>query len=280
MSTLPPETEIGRVGLRVTSLEETIDFYTEVVGLVVQSRTADRAELGAGETTLLVLCADPDAEQRSPDSAGLFHVAVRVPSKAALGAVLRRIQDRWHLDGASDHHVSEALYLTDPEGNGVEIYYDRPRESWPTTADGRIEMATLPLSLGDLRSTADDADPETVPPETDIGHVHLEVTDFGAFRSFYVDTLGFDIRQEMDRQALFLAAGGYHHHVGANTWNHRRRPADGECGLAWYEISVPDVESLRRRLDSTGVSVRRLATGIEVTDPDGMVVRIVPAEGR
>jgi len=190
--TLPASTRVGRVALTATDVDELAAFYRDVVGLAVISRTADRATLGAGDTSLLELREDASAQPRPASAAGLFHTAFRVPDRGALGDALDRVRDRWRLTGASDHRVSEALYLRDPEGNGVEIYRDRPRDEWPTT-DGRVEMTTAPLDLDALAADASGAD--AAPAGTDVGHVHLEVTDLDESREFYVDALGLRLRQ-------------------------------------------------------------------------------------
>jgi catechol 2,3-dioxygenase len=314
---LPAETRIGRVALRVADLDETTAFYRDVVGLAVLDRDGDEALLGVGDmegdataapdaTPLLRLRRDPGRPERAPTDAGLFHTALRVPSRAALGDALRRVRDRWRLDGASDHLVSEALYLDDPEGNGVEICRDRPREEWPIAADGTVRMATEPLDLesvaaaagdahsgpGDAHADAGDAyadvsdDPDSVtadrvPPGTDVGHVHLEVTSLSAFEAVYVDGLGFEVGMT-GPEVRFVAAGGYHHHLGANTWRGRTTPAAGR-GLAWFEVVVPDaaaLDAVRARLDGVAsdgdveFAVAERDEAIAVTDADGIEVRV------
>jgi catechol 2,3-dioxygenase len=258
---------VGRVALRVADLDRMVAFYEDVIGLETLDRADGRAVLGVDDP-LLILLAAPDLPARGPDETGLFHTAFRVPSRAALGAALDRIETEWRLDGASDHHVSEALYLSDPEDNGIEVYRDRPRDDWPITEDGRVGMDTLPLALDPLRDAAAGAD--RVPSGTDIGHVHLEVADLDAARSFYVDALGLRVRQAMPA-ALFLAFGDYHHHVGCNVWNGRSEPAAGR-GLAWVELVVDDAEAIRARLDREAVANR--PDGIEVSDPDGLSIRL------
>ena len=269
---LPAETGVGRVALRGHDLDRLVDFYADIVGLTVQDRTADRATLGAGGRPLLELIHAPDTHQRARDETGLFHTAIRVPDRAALADALVRIEGDWQLTGASDHRVSEALYLDDPEGNGVEIYCDRPESEWPT-ADGRVQMDTLPLDTESLRTEAPGTD--GVPATTDVGHVHLEVSSLPAAREFYVDTLGLGVRQEF-RGALFVAAGTYHHHVGLNRWNERSAPESGR-GLAWFELRVPDRETLdnvRERLHEAGVDISETDDGIGVHDSDGIGVRL------
>jgi catechol 2,3-dioxygenase len=258
---------VGRVALRVTDLDRMVAFYEDVIGLETLDRADDRAVLGVDDP-LLILLAAPDLPARGPDETGLFHTAFRVPSRAALGDALDRIEAEWRLDGASDHHVSEALYLSDPEDNGVEVYRDRPRDDWPVDDDGRVGMDTLPLALDPLRDAATGA--ERAPSGTDIGHVHLEVSDLDAARSFYVDDLGLRVRQAMP-SALFLAVDEYHHHVGCNVWNGRSTPAASR-GLAWVELVVDDAEAVRARLAPEAVTER--PDGIEVSDPDGLSIRL------
>lgn len=269
---VPEAARMGRTALTVADLDATVAFYRDVVGLTVQTRSGAAATLGAGGTALLELHRDADAPPRERTRAGLFHNAFRVPSRAALGAALERIRDRGALDGASDHYVSEALYCTDPEGNGVEIYADRPREEWPRNDDGTVEIGTVPLDLDALAAESDGA--SEAPPETDLGHVHLEVASLDRARAFYADRLGLGVQTET-RGASFLAAGGYHHHVGVNVWNGRTDPADGR-GLAWFEFLLPDAEALataRRRLSAADVPVTDRERGFEVVDPDGIAVR-------
>ncbi|ADD07240.1 glyoxalase domain protein (homolog to catechol-2,3-dioxygenase) (plasmid) [Natrialba magadii ATCC 43099] len=282
--TLPKTTSLGRIALQGSDLPELASFYQAVVGLTVLDQTADSAVLGVEETPLLVLEQDESASERGRANAGLFHTAFRVPSRAALGDAVERIRTNWQLTGASDHGVSEALYLTDPEGNGIEIYRDFPREEWPRAADGVVQMTTRPLDLGPLEAAAPGAD--SVPKGTDLGHVHLEVTSLETFADSYVDTLGFT-RQTTVPDATFVSAGGYHHHLGANTWNNRTEPhSRSERGLRWFEVLVPDERTLetvsdrvsQRQGTSTSTptataTLTELDDGIAVTDPDGIEIR-------
>lgn len=273
---LPAATRPGRVALDVTDLDRVVGFYRDVVGLDVRSRRSDRATLGSTARPLLELRGDPAAAERGRSAAGLYHTAFLLPSRAALGDALRRVHERWRLDGASDHGVSEALYLSDPEGNGVELYRDRPRAEWPVTDDGRVRMGVDPLDVDAITDLACGA--SGVPDETTVGHVHLEVGDLAAAERFYVGALGLGVRQRYADTALFLAAGDYHHHLGLNTWNHRRDPPSGR-GLAWYELLVPDDAALAAavdRLRESDTSVARLDDGIAVDDPAGITVRLRP----
>ncbi|MFQ3295614.1 MAG: catechol 2,3-dioxygenase [Halobacteriales archaeon] len=271
---LADETHPGRVAIRVADLDEMVAFYRNVVGLETLQSNGPSATLGTNDEPLIVARQDPDASMQAPDAAGLFHCAFRVPSRAALGDALGRIRDRWALDGASDHRVSEALYCSDPEGNGVEIYRDKPRDAWPVAADGSLRMDTHPL---DLDALAGDAGGGTTAPDgTTIGHVHLEVSSLAASKNFYADRIGLDVRQAWGDSALFLAAGNYHHHVGLNTWHGQSESTTGR-GLAWFELVVPDAEAVaavRTRVEAAGLETNSVDDGIEVTDPDGMAVRV------
>ena len=270
---LPPETAIGRTALRVADSTTMVDFYSDVVGLTVLWESGETTVLGVDDSPLLVLTEDRDAPARRQSETGLFHNAFRVPTRAALGDALERIREQWRLDGASDHGVSEALYLSDPEGNGVEIYCDFPREEWPVGRDDSLDIVTYPLDLDSIAAAADEGD--TAPAGTDIGHIHLEVTSLSAVDEFYTETLGFALQATMS-SARFLGAGGYHHHIGANTWNGRTEPA-GSRGLDWFEVVVPDSEALdavRDRLEDNQYSVTEAAGGFSVDDPDGIEIRL------
>lgn len=273
---LPDGTRLGRAALRVQDFRGVGEFYVDVVGLDVIERTDEWATLGAGGEALLELVRDEEAPPRGQDEAGLFHTAFRVPTREALGDALNRIETLWDVQGASDHDVSEALYLSDPEGNGIEIYRDRERDQWPVDANGRVEMGTKPLDLDAIRTDGGWVD--DVPADTRLGHVHLETSSLPAARTFYVDTLGLRVTQEFEEMGLFLAADDYHHHLGLNTWNQRTEPAQGR-GIDWVEFVVPNAEAVAdvgERMERAGVSVSDLGDGIEVTDPDGIGVRIRP----
>lgn len=269
---LPPGTCIGRTALRVSDLKELTEFYRDVVGLSVHDQSDTTAILGVDETPLLVLEENADALTRHGSATGLYHNAFRVPSREALGDALGRIQDHWQLSGASDHRVSEALYLTDPEGNGIEVYRDFPRDEWPIADDGTVQISTEPLDLDSIKAAA--GGETQAPPGTDVGHVHLEVSSLDAFRDFYVDTIGFEVQTAMPA-ALFVSAGGYHHHIGANTWHHRTGTASGR-GLSWFEVVLPETRALtvlRDRLADSQVTVIETDDGISVTDSNEIEIR-------
>jgi catechol 2,3-dioxygenase len=230
-----------------------------------------------GERPLVVLVPAPVAPVAPPRAAGLFHTAIRFSTRAQLADALRRVaQAGFRLTGASDHGVSEALYLDDPEGNGVELYWDRAREEWPTTPEGGIHMFTAPL---DVRGLLDAAEGAPADPGADIGHAHLKVTDLPRSVAFWRDALGLDLKVMYGDQAAFLAAGDYHHHIGANTWESGGgAPAPEDAlGLERVVLALPDAEALSStaaRLREAGAEVVDVDGGALVRDPDGILVEL------
>lgn len=251
---LPETIELGRVGLSVADLDRSIRFYEDRLGMTQQGRQAGAAWLGAGDRELLWLEERPGGV-RDPASAGLFHVAYRVPDRAALGAALRHLRATGtRLTGASDHDVSEALYLEDPDGHGIEIYRDRPRTDW--LQDGRLRIGTKPMDVAGVLAAAGGP---VLAPGTIVGHVHLEAHDLEAARGFYEGELGMAVMAERP-SAVFLSKGGYHHHVALNVWNRRTRPqalGEGALGLLFYEIS--GAGRAAGLVDPSGIELRLLA---------------------
>ena len=225
---IPPDTSIGKVRLRVADLDDLTTFYERVVGLQAVERGGEVTRLGAaGGEPLIELLGAPDAPPPPSFSTGLFHLAILVPDRAELARSLQRVAGAgWRLTGASDHLVSEALYLQDPEGNGIEIYRDRPREEWRRNGD-ELAMATLPLDLESILGELDPGERQAngMPGGTTMGHVHLQVADIPAAERFYNRALGLDVMVRSYPGALFLSAGGYHHHLGLNTWQSEGAPA-------------------------------------------------------
>ena len=273
MAELPADTRLGAIRLRAGDVGLLRDFYERAIGLQALAAEDGVTALGAADGALVELLSDPDAPTRPPRTTGLFHLALLVPTRADLAHALRRVFEAgWHLSGASDHLVSEALYLSDPEGNGIELYRDRPREEWPHQGD-EIAMATLPLDLeGLLAEPGGDTDIPPMAEGTVLGHVHLQVADLDTAASFWVDALGLDVRTRLYPGALFVSAGGYHHHVGLNTWAGvgAPRPPAGARGLDRFEIVLPDGESL-------AVTRDRLAAAAAVQDVDGGILAIDPS---
>lgn len=278
---LPAGLAMGAVRLRVRDAARSIAFYTGTVGLALLGTDADGiVRLGVGNAVLIELEEHRDARPRPRGTTGLFHVAILVPDRPALAVVLRRLVARQVRLGASDHIVSEALYLDDPDGNGIEIYRDRPASEWRWQA-GTVEMATDHLDGRGLLAEAPASVPldAPLPAGTRVGHVHLQVGDLAGARRFYVEHFGYDITTDRYPGALFVSAGRYHHHLGLNIWQSRggsAAPRDS-VGLVRYEVVLPqasDVDALRERLVAAGESVTATADGFEAADPWGTKVLV------
>jgi catechol 2,3-dioxygenase len=275
--TIPAETRIGAVRLRAADAAALASFYERAIGLRTLERENGLVRLGVAEGAPLVeLVAAPGAPPRPARSTGLFHLAILVPTRADLAAAIRRVHGAgWRLTGASDHLVSEALYMNDAEGNGIEIYRDRPREEWRHGASGELEMATLPLDLrnvlGEVVALQDGLPP--MPAGTRIGHVHLQVSELDAVERFYVGSLELEVMVRSYPGALFVAAGGYHHHIGLNTWQSAGAapPPEGALGLEHYELVLPDAADRDRLVGSLGPDAEplELEAGVRVSDPSG-----------
>jgi catechol 2,3-dioxygenase len=247
--TIDPDLRIAAVRLAVSDLPRSADFYERVLGLPLISIDKESALLGPPhKQPLLGLRALSHPAPAPPGSTGLFHVAWLHPTRSDLAATVQRIAaTRWPIDGAADHGVSEALYLSDPDGLGIEIYVDRPREQWGRPANGQgVEIFTAPLDLKDLLAQAPQVAPSTMPDDSTIGHVHMKVSDVPRTITFYRDALGFEEQARLP-SASFLSAGGYHHHVGLNSWqSHGGHPAsDSAPGLRLVDFKLSDVNALK-----------------------------------
>jgi catechol 2,3-dioxygenase len=270
---IDPATVVEAAHLTVADLDRSIRFYEERVGLRTAWRRGDDAGLGAGGADLLVLHASPTAP-RPARTTGLYHVAILVPSRPDLGRVLQHLAEtRTPLQGFADHLVSEAIYLADPDGNGLEIYRDRPRAEWPMD-NGRIRMASDPLDVDSLLADARrDGAPE-LPPDTRVGHIHLHVARLDEAERFYTTGLGFDLVTRYGGTASFMSAGGYHHHVAVNTWAGvgAPRPPEGAIGLRQFVVRVsrPDeVARVAARLRDAGYTADVAPDSLTTADPSG-----------
>jgi catechol 2,3-dioxygenase len=270
---IPPQTTLGPVELTVADLDRSLAYYGSAVGLTARERSDGRAAVGTAERDLLVLVEEPGAAP-ADGYTGLYHFALLVPRRPDLARWLAHAaRDRVELTGLSDHYVSEAIYLRDPDHHGIEIYADRPREVWEGEVGER--MTTLPLNVQSLMGEL--PEPETAAFDglaagTIMGHVHLRVAAIEDTVGFYRDVLGFGLMASLGPYAAFLSAGGYHHHLGANTWESAgASPAPaGSATLRHFTVDLPDDASLRgviERLRSTGVPIDERAEGSLVRDP-------------
>jgi len=267
------DTHLGLVHLSVSNLERSLYYYQHSLGMNIHRQEGDTATLGAGKADLLVLSEVPGA-RHFPKTTGLYHFALLVPSRLELAKTLRNlVESGTGVDGASDHLVSEALYLSDPDGNGIEIYRDRPRDTWRFD-QGSVRMAVDPLDFKGLMSELDDRPEgwEGLHPDTVLGHIHLHVADLKSAEDFYIQAIGLDLMLDYGRSAAFLSAGGYHHHVGINIWNGvgATPPPEGAVGLRYFVIKVPntgELQALKERLQMREVSYQTRDEGIIVKDP-------------
>src|SRR4051794_36003467 len=270
-------TTVGAVHLTVASLDRSIDYYTRAIGLAVHSRDTGVARLGGGGDDLLVLHEEPDARPVQGHT-GLFHFALLLPDRPALATWLAHAaHSRVPLSGMSDHLVSEAIYLRDPDWHGIEIYRDRPRAEWPGDGQGGVRMDTLPLDTDSLLETLDDpssvGDYSGMPGGTTMGHVHLHVADIGDTERFYRDVMGFDVMAHLP-EATFLSAGGYHHHLGGNVWAGHgvSPPPPGSAALRHATVLLPDAAERDRvagRIADAGQEPEAREDGVLVRDPGG-----------
>ncbi|MBS1869181.1 MAG: VOC family protein [Actinobacteria bacterium] len=291
MAALSPTLSLGPIRLTVADPVGVAAFYERAIGLRQVGESGDGVvRLGAGTDasapSLVELVPDASAPPRTRHSCGLFHLALLVPDRRALAHALRRVaRAGWRLDGASDHLVSEALYLSDPEGNGIELYRDRPRAEWRRSETGELAMATLPLDLDDLARELDgeEGDGEAdrgMPPGTTLGHVHLQVADLGAAEAFYAGALDFEVTVRGYPGALFVAAGGYHHHLGLNTWaSAGGPPADPAArGLRDFAIRFGDAaerDRVTNQVAEAGYLLREERDAAVAIDPFGIAVRLL-----
>lgn len=271
-----PATTVGAVHLRVNDLDTARKFYTRMLGLTAHIAESGELVLSAdGATPLLVIQEDKAAPPRDERTTGLYHFALLLPDRAELGRLVKNIAStRYQFDGLVDHTISEAAYLTDPEGNGIELACDYPRESWGDWAAVSPATMNKPMDVARMMREADAlAKPwDGIAPMTRMGHVHLHVRDVDEALRFYEDVLGFDVMARLGSAAAFISAGGYHHHLGLNTWAGPRAPQPGAVGLRHFTIVYPDDAELTRmlsRVRDAGVTIEQANAGTFATDPTG-----------
>lgn len=279
---LPEAAHVGAVDLQVSDLERSLGYYQQVLGFRVLAREGARAELGASGSSLRLLrLHERPGARRVPSQGriGLYHFAILLPDRASLGRFVAHLAEVGAHAGAADHLVSEALYLHDPDGLGIEVYADRPRDSWQADG-GELRMATLPLDVASLVEAASGERWSGMPAGTTMGHLHLHVGDLQRASSFYHAALGLDTMVWSYTGALFMSAGGYHHHLGLNTWagpDAIAAPEDEARLLAW-QLVLPDaatVAEARRSVASSGFETRDAGHGWFSADPWGTTLHVV-----
>lgn len=279
---------IQRVTLQVADLQRSLAFYVNLMGFTVLAQDHSTAKLSVEgyNDPLMILRERPGAIRKPPRTTGLYHVAVLLPSRYELARLFLRLhQSDWPFQGFSDHAVSEAIYLPDPDGNGLELYVDRPRDEWKME-NGQVRMTTERLDIQGLLSELDSEDPDaaaTLPEGTIIGHVHLHVDHLETAEDFYVGLLGFSVMQRSYPGALFIASDEYHHHLGLNVWagEGAPHPPEDAVGLKGLSLCVPNAQEPQAvidRLRRAGVSVAEQANGWVTSDPNGIEIVISPEQ--
>ncbi|MCC7130123.1 MAG: VOC family protein [Anaerolineae bacterium] len=279
--TLPAQTAIGGVTLQVSDLAAALAFYRDLIGLEAIRLADARANLGAGGTAFLRLEELRGAAPQPPNTTGLYHTAIRFPDRRSLAVKIGQLAQQQIPLGQGDHWVSEAFYLDDPDGNGVELYRDRPRSEWQYSG-AAVQMGTDPIDLEGFFAELGEDDPAALsfaaPAATRIGHMHLRVADLDASQRFYCDLLGFDLQARLGG-ALFVSAGGYHHHLGMNVWQTRGAspPAQPCCGMREFSLRLPapaDLERLAAYLADAGLPLERGDGAFVIHDPASIRIRL------
>ncbi|KAB2333095.1 VOC family protein [Cytobacillus depressus] len=273
-----PNVYVGEVNIKVKDLHLASDFYEKMIGFKILEKADRKAVLTAdGKTPLVTLEQPADVIPKTERTSGLYHFAILLPSRADLSVFLRHLLQTGYRFGAADHYVSEALYLNDPDGNGIEVYCDRPAEKW-NWKNGLVDMATVQLD-GEGILAESDAEWTGLPVDTLMGHIHLHVGDLHKAEEFYTKGLGFQTVSYYP-QAAFLSTGGYHHHIAINTWQGTGAPTPPEnsVGLKWYTLVFPNKEArdnVLKQLQEIGAPVKEEAGEFITHDPAGNVIRLV-----
>lgn len=275
-----PNTFVGQVNLKVQKLERALTFYQEVIGFKVLERTGRKANLTADGKTILLSLEQPDnVVQMQGKTTGLYHFALLLPTRSDLANIVQHFVDIGLRFGSSDHLVSEALYLSDPDGNGIEIYRDRDPSNWEWNI-GEVRMAVDPLNFSDLLSGRKQQEWNGLPADTVMGHIHLHVSDLRKTEQFYTKGLGFEVVNRYGNQALFISTGKYHHHIGLNTWNGVGAPQSPEnsVGLKSFTLVCPN-EAARDHVVSNlmnfGESFKEENNAFVVADPSGNRIHLL-----
>jgi len=273
-----PSIYVGEVNIKVKNLDNAVTFYQNIMGFQVLEQTEGKAVLTTdGKTPLLTLEQPADVIPKEGKMSGLYHFAILLPSRADLSVFLRHLLQTGYPLGAADHYVSEALYLNDPDGNGIEVYRDRPSFEW-TWKNNLVEMATEQLDAEGILAESD-AEWNGLPSGTVMGHIHLHVGDLQKAEEFYTKGLGFNVVSYYP-QAAFLSTGGYHHHIAINTWQGvgAPTPPKNSVGLNWYTLVFPNEterENVIKQLKQLGAPVKKETDFYVTSDPSGNQIRLV-----
>ncbi|MBS4539602.1 VOC family protein [Clostridium sp. D2Q-11] len=272
---------VTQIVLKVEDLERSLEFYKDIMGFKILKETEEEATLSTDGVNPLVILKEPkDIRRKIEKRTGLYHFALLLPSRSQLGLFLKNIQEKDHpIIGGSNHGVSEAIYLQDPDDNGIEVYSDVDSSKWEWR-NNKVEMTTNPLDYNDLLAEAENDTWEGMPKDTIIGHIHLHVGDLSKSREFYMDGLGFDLVQEMGNSALFLSSGGYHHHIAINTWNGvgAEPLPENSAGMEYYSIQFPNEKSRNDaidRLKELEYPVMKEGDHLYTKDPSENLIKLV-----
>ncbi len=281
-ASIHPSAGVGTVTLKVSDLQRSLAFYTAVIGLGKMQQSTGTAVLGAGNQPIVILAEVPGAQPQPVHTTGLYHAAILFPDRRSLARKIAQIINLRISPGYADHRVSEAFYLSDPDGNGLELYRDRPPQEW-TWKGEYVRMASDPINFdnffGEIQGEDVAKASPAVPASTRLGHMHLRVADIPQAEKFYHGALGFNITAHWPG-ALFVSAGGYHHHIGLNAWQSRggRPPMEPSAGLREFSITLPDQAELERlvtQIQSTGIAVDKKPDSALVMDPFQNPIRLV-----
>ncbi|MFJ7664026.1 VOC family protein [Lysinibacillus sp. NPDC097162] len=271
-----PNTYVTNVEIKVSDLQRSLTYYKEIIGFKVLQQESNRATLTAdGKTALLTIVQPESVEQKTRTTSGLYHFALLLPTRRDLANIITHFRQSSVYFGASDHDVSEALYLRDPDENGIEIYVDRPENDW-TWQNDQVHMVTEPLNIPGILVEANGSW-EGLPANTVMGHIHLSVSNLAAAEEFYTKGLGFDIVTRYGEQALFISTGRYHHHIGLNTWYSEGAPklGDNQIGLKSYSLRLDNevqANKIKANLRQIGASVIDINGGFQTVDPAGNAI--------
>ncbi|WMM24479.1 VOC family protein [Tissierella sp. MB52-C2] len=276
-----PNIFVNHIVLKVVDVKRTVEFYTEIMGLKILDRREKEVILTADGVNPIVTIVEPDnAIPKLPRRTGIYHFALLLPSRFHLGLFLKHLREKsYPIIGGAHHGVSEAIYLEDPDGNGIEVYRDIDSEEWKRK-ENQVEMVTDPLDYDSIILDAGEGKWDKIPKETIIGHIHLHVGDLDEAKKFYCDGLGFDLVMKLANSALFISSGGYHHHIGLNIWNGKNSLAlpDNAAGMKYYSIIFPGIdvrENTINNLRNLGYDVIREDNNIFTKDPSTNLIKLV-----